>query len=112
MAAGFPRSPAGALPSDLAETEQAVAVARVADAVLVDASDAFCKVVGRTRAELLGHNVAVHGISTQDRLDWLISRFRAAGGDSVIESAIGRGTTVRMRVPILVPELPAVRAEL
>jgi PAS domain S-box-containing protein len=97
MAAGFPRSPAGALPSDLAETEQAVAVARAADAVLVDVSDAFCRLVGRTRAELLGHNVAVHGISTQDRLDWLISRFpdrgRSHRQQRVFETPAGRVLT-------------------
>jgi PAS domain S-box-containing protein len=79
MAAGSSRSPAGALPSDLAETEQAVAVARAADAVLVDVSDAFCRLVGKTREELLGRTAAVHGISNQDRLDWLISRFPERG---------------------------------
>jgi PAS domain-containing protein len=93
----LPRSPAGALPSDLAETEQAVAVARAADAVLVDVSDAFCRLVGRTRAELLGHNVAVHGISTQDRLDWLISRFpdrgRSHRQQRVFETPAGRVLT-------------------
>jgi PAS domain S-box-containing protein len=47
--------------------------------VLVDASDAFCALVGRTRAELLGGTVAAHGISDQERLNWLISRFPDRG---------------------------------
>jgi PAS domain S-box-containing protein len=54
-------------------------VARARDAVLIDASDAFCALVGRTRAELLGGTAAAHGISNQDRLDWLISRFPERG---------------------------------
>jgi signal transduction histidine kinase len=45
-------------------------------------------------------------------LDTMAERIRAAGGDAMIESEIGRGTTVRMRVPIVVPELPPLRAEL
>jgi len=72
-------SPAAALPSDLSTASQAVAVARARDAVLVDVSDAFCELVGRTRAELLGGTVAAHGISDQERLDWLISRFPERG---------------------------------
>jgi PAS domain-containing protein len=72
-------SPAAALPSDLSTANQAVAVARARDAVLVDVSDAFCALVGRTRAELLGGTVAAHGISDQERLDWLISRFPERG---------------------------------
>jgi len=72
-------SPAAALPSDLSTANQAVAVARARDAVLVDVSDAFCALVGRTRAELLGGTVAPHGISNQERLDWLISRFPERG---------------------------------
>ena len=72
-------------------------MARAADAVLVDVSDAFCRLVGRTRAELLGHNVAVHGISTQDRLDWLISRFpdrgRSHRQQRVFETPAGRVLT-------------------
>jgi PAS domain S-box-containing protein len=97
MAADIPPSPAGALPSDLAETEQAVVVARATDAVLVDVSDAFCRLVGRTRAELLGRTVAVHGISSQDRLDWLISRFpdrgRSHRQQRVFETPAGRVVT-------------------
>ncbi len=74
-----PQSPAAALPSDLSTATQAVAVARASDAVLVDVSDAFCQLVGRTRAELLGRTAAAHGISDQERLDWLISRFPERG---------------------------------
>jgi PAS domain S-box-containing protein len=73
------QSPAAALPTDLSTATQAVAVARARDAVLVDASDAFCALVGKTRAELLGRTAAVHGISDQRRLDWLISRFPDRG---------------------------------
>ena len=79
MAGDSPRSPAGALPSDLAETDQAIVVARASDAVLVDVSDAFCALVGRKREELLGRTVAAHGISNQERLDWLISHFPDRG---------------------------------
>ena len=42
-----PRAPAGALPGDLAQTTQAVAVARARDAVMVDVNDAFCALVGQ-----------------------------------------------------------------
>jgi PAS domain S-box-containing protein len=73
------RSPAEALPSSLSETEQAIAVARVSDAVFVDASDGFCALVGRRRDELLGRTAAELGISHRDRLDWLISRFPKRG---------------------------------
>jgi signal transduction histidine kinase len=41
----------------------------------------------------------------------MIERIRAAGGVAVIDSAIGRGTTVHIRVPVRAPELRPVRAE-
>jgi signal transduction histidine kinase len=99
MAGDHLRSPAGALPSDLTETNQAIAVARASDAVLVDVSDAFCALVGRTREELLGRTAAAHGISSQGRLDWLISRFP------------GRGRSHRQQRLFETPEGP-VRADL
>jgi PAS domain S-box-containing protein len=73
------RSPADALPSSISETHQAVVVARMRDAVLVDVSDGFCALVGRPREELLGRTAADLGISNRDRLDWLISRFPERG---------------------------------
>jgi len=73
------RSPAAALPSDISDTTQAVAVARARDAVIVDVNDAFCALVGKTRDELLGTTAAEHGISNQERLDWLISHFPERG---------------------------------
>ena len=44
-------------------------------------------------------------------LDTMVERIRAASGEAVIDSEIGRGTTVRLRVPIPAPDLPPVRAE-
>lgn len=65
------RSPADALPSSISETHQAVVIARMRDAVLVDVSHGFCALVGRPREELLGRTAADLGISNRDRLDWL-----------------------------------------
>ena len=73
------RSPAGALPGDLALTAQAVAVARASDAVIVEVNDAFCALVGRRRDEILGRTATELGISDRDRLDWLIDRFPERG---------------------------------
>jgi PAS domain S-box-containing protein len=74
-----PRTPAGAIPGDLAQTTQAVAVARARDAVMVDVNDAFCALVGRSREELVGRTADVLGISDRERLDWLIDRFPSPG---------------------------------
>jgi signal transduction histidine kinase len=76
---GGSRSPAGALPGDLALTAQAVAVARASDAVIVEVNDAFCALVGRGRDEILGRTATELGISDRDRLDWLIARFPDRG---------------------------------
>ena len=76
---GGPRSPAGALPGDLAQTAQAVAVARASDAVMVEVSDGFCALVGRRRDEIIGRTAAELGISDRGRLDWLIDRFPERG---------------------------------
>ena len=63
----------------MSETQQAVAVARMSDAALVDVSDGFCDLVGKAREELLGRTAADLGISNRDRLDWMISRFPERG---------------------------------
>ena len=76
---GAARSPAGALPGDLAQTTQAVAVARASDAVMVEVSDGFCALVGRRRDEIIGRTAAELGISDRGRLDWLIDRFPERG---------------------------------
>ena len=76
---GGARSPAGALPGDLAQTTQAVAVARASDAVMVEVSDGFCALVGRRRDEIVGRTAAELGISDRGRLDWLIDRFPERG---------------------------------
>ena len=76
---GAARSPAGALPGDLAQTTQAVAVARASDAVMVEVSDGFCALVGRRRDEIVGRTAAELGISDRGRLDWLIDRFPERG---------------------------------
>ena len=76
---GESRSPAGALPGDLAQTAQAVAVARASDAVMVEVSDGFCALVGRRREEIIGRTAAELGISDRERLDWLIDRFPERG---------------------------------
>ena len=76
---GGSRSPAGALPGDLALTAQAVAVARASDAVIVEVNDAFCALIGRRRDEILGRTATELGISDRDRLDWLIDRFPERG---------------------------------
>ena len=76
---GGSRSPAGALPGDLAQTTQAIAVARASDAVMVEVSDGFCALVGRRREEIIGHTAAELGISDRGRLDWLIDRFPERG---------------------------------
>jgi PAS domain S-box-containing protein len=89
-----PRAPAGALPGDLAQTTQAVAVARARDAVMVDVNDAFCALVGRPREEILGRTADVLGISDRQRLDWLIERFPEPGRSHhqrrVFETPAGR----------------------
>ena len=72
-------SPAAALPSDLSETAQAVVVARAADAVILDVSDAFCTLLGYTRDQLLGETAEAHGISNRERIEWLIKRFPERG---------------------------------
>jgi PAS domain S-box-containing protein len=72
-------SPAAALPSDLSETTQAVVVARAADAVILDVSDAFCALVGTPRDELLGRTAEAHGITNRERLEWMIARFPERG---------------------------------
>lgn len=79
MGRSWSRSPADSLPSSLSATQQAVAVARVSDAALVDVSDAFCALVGKPREELVGRTAADLGISNRDRLEWLISRFPDRG---------------------------------
>jgi len=76
---GAARSPAGALPGDLAQTTQAIAVARASDAVMVEVSDGFCALVGRRRDEIVGRTAAELGISDRGRLDWLIDRFPERG---------------------------------
>ena len=43
--------------------------------------------------------------------DAVVGEIKAAGGVAVIDSAIGRGTTVHIRVPVRAPELRPVRAE-
>ena len=63
----------------MSETQQAVVVARMSDAALVDVSDGFCDLVGKAREELLGRTAADLGISNRDRLDWMISRFPGRG---------------------------------
>jgi PAS domain S-box-containing protein len=73
------RTPAGAIPGDLAQTTQAVAVARARDAVMIEVNDAFCALVGRPRDEILGSTAAELGISDRGRLDWLIERFPEPG---------------------------------
>jgi signal transduction histidine kinase len=89
-----PRAPAGAIPGDLAQTTQAVAVARARDAVMVEVNDAFCALVGRPREEIVGRTADVLGISDRDRLDWLIERFPAPGQSHhqrrVFETPAGR----------------------
>jgi PAS domain S-box-containing protein len=63
----------------MSETRQAVVVARMSDAALVDVNDGFCELVGKPRDALLGRTAADLGISNRDRLDWLISRFPERG---------------------------------
>jgi len=79
MTEHLPRSPADVLPTDMSATQQAVVVARMSDAALVEVSDGFCELVGKAREELLGRTAAELGISNRDRLDWLISRFPERG---------------------------------
>jgi PAS domain S-box-containing protein len=63
----------------MSQTHQAVAIARMSDAAIVDVSDAFCDLVGKAREELLGRTAADLGISNRERLDWMISRFPERG---------------------------------
>jgi PAS domain-containing protein len=76
---GGARPPSAALPGDLSETAQAVAIARASDAVMVEVSDGFCALVGRPRTEILGRTADELGISDRARLDWLIDRFPERG---------------------------------
>ena len=76
---GGTRPPSAALPGDLSETAQAVAIARASDAVMVEVSDGFCALVGRPRAEILGNTADQLGISDRARLDWLIDHFPERG---------------------------------
>jgi len=89
-----PRAPAGAIPGDLAQTTQAVAVARARDAAMVEVNDAFCALVGRPRDEILGRTADELGISDRGRLDWLIDRFPEPGRSHhqrrVFETPAGR----------------------
>jgi hypothetical protein len=48
----------------MSETDQAIAVARVSDAALVEVSDGFCALVGKPREEALGRTAADLGIAT------------------------------------------------
>jgi signal transduction histidine kinase len=76
---GGSRPPSAALPGDLSETAQAVAIARASDAVMVEVSDGFCALVGRRREEIVGRTADQLGISDRARLDWLIDRFPERG---------------------------------
>jgi signal transduction histidine kinase len=76
---GGSRPPSAALPGDLSETAQAVAIARANDAVMVEVSDGFCALVGRRREEIVGRTADQLGISDRARLDWLIDRFPERG---------------------------------
>jgi hypothetical protein len=66
---GGSRPPSAALPGDLSETAQAVAIARASDAVMVEVSDGFCALVGRRRDEIVGRTADQLGISDRARLD-------------------------------------------
>src|SRR6476660_5431453 len=108
---GGTRPPAAALPGDLSETAQAVAIARASDAVMVEVSDGFCALVGRPRAEILGKTADQLGIGDRARLDWLIDRFPERGRSHRQRRVFGTPEHLGVRLldafPQLSPEIVA-----
>jgi len=70
---------ATSLPTDFARSRAAVVVMH-ADGTFVYVSDGFCDLVGRSRAELLGHRADAADIaSAADRTRWILERASEVG---------------------------------
>jgi PAS domain S-box-containing protein len=70
--------PPGAIPADIAETQQAVIVCRP-NGVIVHVNQAFTRLTGLTADAAAGVDPETLGLSTGERVRWLVDRLPAAG---------------------------------
>ncbi|HEY3765396.1 MAG TPA: ATP-binding protein [Gaiellales bacterium] len=64
---------------NIAESERSLLIVRRTDGATVHVSDSFCRLMGRSREEMLGRRVTAYGMARVDRLDWVMERLPAVG---------------------------------
>jgi signal transduction histidine kinase len=77
---------------NIAASERSLLVVRRADGVTVHVSDSFCRMMGRSREQMLGEPVTAYGMTGEARLGWVMERLPAVGQGYRYETEIVTAT--------------------